>query len=600
MKNILNKLNGMLFFIATFLVVMVTSCSDDDDSRAYEAARIVGVRIDNELFTPTSITETQTIVDVPAGKDLSNTKLHVLVANGTLENFVNEVEYDCRKPLPITIKGYDGSVVQTNLCVKSAPKLLSFVIKGMTIPAEDIHESPTRLIVQVPEGTDLTSLEVTMEFANGTLQDFTNGVAKDYTNPCSFNVLGVDETTVYPYELIITTEPVGPAFVSAIIVNGVESDSVIVKDNVLTPYIPALMDFSSADVELKVGFGNTIEEGFTGKGMNLMTGDNKVNVTGTNGITTEFVIAVPQLSFEPLFAKSYSELGFAANDLCAVGFSGQYVLAGNYTSSAKTPVYYTFDGTQAGQVSAEGVDPTGYGFRKFATDDDGKILALSLGMSAGEQWIYKWDNVEGKGSEYISFSKASLGVDYNPRAAGINVSGSLDGNATIMLTIAQSTDIFIWTVSNGVLNTTPKKYSFPYSGASYYWSICAMPKGKSGFIGFVTNNQMDNAGVVCLNDMMSETQRFSGISPTDGKTISFGGRDYLAFVSHNNNKGTMWICDITDGQLASYKNPIFKREMAVTGANGNATMDADMIVIDGKLYVAFACTNLGLYLYEFK
>ena len=54
--------------------------------------------------------------------------------------------------------------------------------------------------------------------------------------------------------------------------------------------------------------------------------------------------------------------------------------------------------------------------------------------------------------------------------------------------------------------------------------------------------------------------------------MSYNGRDYLAFVSHNNNKGTMWICDITDGQLDSYKHPIFKRVMEVTGGNGNATM----------------------------
>ncbi len=32
-------------------------------------------------------------------------------------------------------------------------------------------------------------------------------------------------------------------------------------------------------------------------------------------------------------------------------------------------------------------------------------------------------------------------VDYNPRAAGINVTGSLDGDATIVLTIAQKTDV---------------------------------------------------------------------------------------------------------------------------------------------------------------
>ena len=92
-------------------------------------------------------------------------------------------------------------------------------------------------------------------------------------------------------------------------------------------------------------------------------------------------------------------------------------------------------------------------------------------MSGGEQWIYKWDNVAGKGSEYISFSKASLGVDYNPRAAGINVTGSLDGDATIVLTIAQKTDVFVWTVSGGVLDSTPDKYSVPISGTSYFWSI---------------------------------------------------------------------------------------------------------------------------------
>ena len=600
MKNTLIKLNGALLFIALFFTTMFVSCSDDDDNRSLETARIVGVKIVSKVFSPSVITETETVVEVPAGKDLSNSKLQVLVANGELQNFVNEVEYDCRKPLPIKIKGYDGTVVQTDLCIKSAPKLLSLVVKGLTIAAEDIHESASRIIVQVPEGTDLMALEVTLEFANGTLQDFQNGVAKDYTNPCNFSLLGVDEKTVYPYELILTTGPVGPASIDAIIVNGVESDSLVVENNVLTPYIPALMNFSSVDVELKVGFGNIVEEGFTGKGLNLMTGANVVTVTGTNGIATEFVIGVPQLSFEPLWTKSYSELGFGANDLCAVGFSDQYLLAGNYTSVTKTPVYYTFNGEQAGQLSAEGVNPTGYGFRKFATDEQGKVLALSLGMSGGEQWIYKWDNVAGKGSEYISFSKASLGVDYNPRAAGINVTGSLDGDATIVLTIAQKTDVFVWTVSGGVLNSTPKKYSFPISGTSYYWSICAMPMGKKGYLGFAATAKMDNSGVICLSDMMSETQRFSGMSTTDGKTISYNGRDYLAFVSHNNNKGTMWICDITDGQLDSYKHPIFKRTMKVEGGNANATMDADMVVIDGKLYVAFACTNLGLYLYEFE
>lgn len=121
----------------------------------FEEARIVGVKIDNELFNPSSITGDKTIVDVPAGRNLSNVKLHVLVANGELQDFNNGADYDCRKPIALFINGYDGNLYQTKLHIKSAPKLTSFIIKGMTIPATDIHESSSKIIVQVPEGTDL-------------------------------------------------------------------------------------------------------------------------------------------------------------------------------------------------------------------------------------------------------------------------------------------------------------------------------------------------------------------------------------------------------------------------------------------------------------
>lgn len=599
MKKIIIRMNGMMLVMA-FIALIFTSCSEDDN-RAYERAQIVGVKVDGELFTPAEASDTETKVVIPAGRDLSQAKLQVLVANGELMNFRNDAEYDCRKPLSMSLQGYDGTVVDMRLRIQSAPKLLSFIIKGITVPAEDIHESSSSLIIQVPKNTDLTTLEVTMEFANGTLLDFENGKVKDYSQPCKFTLKGVDEETVYPYELMITTETVGPASINAITVNGVKSDSVVVKDKKIVPYIPSFIDFTSVDVELAVGYGNKIDPAFTGKALNLMTGDNKVKVTGTNGVVTEFVIGVPQLSFKPTIAMKYSELGFGANDLTAVGFSGNYLLAGNYTSATKTPAYYDFKGNKAGSMDATGVNATGYGFRKFATDDKGAILALSLGMSAGEQWIYKWDNVSGKGKEYISFSKASLGVDYSPRSGGINITGSLDGDATIIMTIAQKTDIFIWKVTGGVLNPVPQKAFFPYSGASYYWSVISMPAGMDGYIGFVTNPKIDDAGVICLSNTMSETQRVNGFYATDGKTIRYKNHIYLAYVAYNStdSKGYMRICDITDGQKSSYQNPIFEQEMPETGANANGTMDADFTVIDGKLHVAFACTNLGLYLYIF-
>lgn len=589
-----------MMLVMAFISLIFVSCSEDDN-RAYERAQIVGVKVDGELFTPTEVSDIVTKVIVPPGRDLSQAKLQVLVANGELMNFQNDMEYDCRKPISMSLQGYDGTVIDMRLCIQSAPKLFSFIIKGITVPAEDIHESGTSLIIQVPKNTDLTALEVTMEFANGTLLDFENGKVKDYSKPCKFSLKGVDEETIYPYELMITTETVGPASIKAITVNGVKSDSVVVKDQKIVPYIPTFIDFTSVDVELAVEYGNKIDPAFTGKALNLMTGDNKVKVTGTNGVVTEFVIGVPQLSFKPAIAMKYSELGFGANDLTAVGFSGNYLLAGNYTSATKTPVYYNFTGQKIGAIDVTGVNATGYGFRKFATDDKGAILALSLGMTADEQWIYKWDNVSGTGKEYISFSKASLGVDYSPRSGGINITGSLDGDATIIMTIAQKTDIFIWKVTGGVLNPVPQKAFFPYDGASYYWSVISMPVGVDGYIGFVTNTKIDDAGVICLSNTMSETQRVSGFYATDGKTIRYKDHIYLAYVAYNStaSKGYMRICDITDGQKSSYQNPIFEQVMEEKGANANGTMDADFTVIDGKLHAAFACTNLGLYLYIF-
>ncbi|MDR1624365.1 MAG: hypothetical protein LBS04_05265 [Tannerellaceae bacterium] len=597
MKKISILISRVMGMLALLSLLMVSCKDDNNNAREFEETKIVGVKIDNELFTP-EYTEGETKVILPAGKDISNVKLQILVANGSLTDFQNEIEYDCRKPLPVKLKGYNGTTVETILRIQSPPKLSFFVIEGLSVSAGDVFESLSSLIVQVPETTDLTRLKVTMEFTNGTLVNFENGKELDYTSPRNFSVKGVDDETVYPYEFIITTEIVGPAFVKALKVNGIETDSVTINGTVLTPYVPALFDFTSANVELLVGYGNKIDPSFTGSNVNLMSGDNKVKVTGSNGIETEFTIGVPQLSFAPLFAKKYSDLGFASDNLSAIGFSGSYLLAANHSAGNKLPVIFSLTGENVGRMDATGVDATSYGIRKFATDDKGAVLVLSLGMSAGDQWVYKYDSATGQGSKYINFSKVLLGVDYNPRSAGISISGSLDGNATIIIPMAQRTDIFVWTVTGGVLNSTPQKFSFPYTGTSYYWSVQPMPAGIKGFTGLATaNNSGFSNGIVCFDETMSETQKLTDMVVTDGKTIKHKDRIYLAYTAHSNSKGIMRICDITDGTLESYKTPIFNQAMSVTAGNTNATVDADLSVIEGKLHVAFACTNVGLYLY---
>ena len=218
MKKLINLIFSIMCITALFTVTF-SSCSDDDENRAYESVQIVGVKVNNELYTPSSVSATETTVLIPAGVDLSKAKLQLLVINGTA-NFINDQEYDARNPLDLTLNGFDGTTVQTKLRIQSPPKLVSFIIEGMTVPNSDIHTGEESLIVQVPEETDLTALKVTMEYINGTIMDFQNGVALDYTNPRSFKIKGVDEETIYTYEFIITTEKVGPASIKAMTING--------------------------------------------------------------------------------------------------------------------------------------------------------------------------------------------------------------------------------------------------------------------------------------------------------------------------------------------------------------------------------------------
>jgi hypothetical protein len=479
--------------------------------------------------------------------------------------------------------------------VQSPPKLSNFYIEGVDVPSDNVYTSSKSIIVQVAEGTDLTALKVSLEFTNGTLVNFENGVARDYTNPISFSVLGVDGETKYPYTLAITTDPVGPASVKGLTINGVSTTKVDISSaNVITPYVPYLMDFTNATVTIQTGYGNTIDESFTGTGLNLMSGANKVKITGTNGIETTFTIGVPQLDPTVTLTMAYATLGYGANDMSAVGFSGNYVLASNYTQGTKAPSYYDFTGVKKGQLSVTGCTGIGYGFRKFATDDDGTIIGSSLGISANEQWIYKWGSVTVDPTSYISFSKASLGVTYSPRAAGISVTGSLAGTATVVMPMAQQTDVFVWKVSSGTVGA-PTKYASPEK-FGYYGSVQPLPDGK-GFI--IASTTGTFAGFIYMNSTFAEVFRMACPSVSDCDVVKYNGRIYMAYtVLSANTQPIMRICDITDGTKESMSTPIMSINMKDQASNVNVTVDANFHTIGGKLYVAFTSSNSNLYVYQ--
>lgn len=582
----------MLFFI---------SCEKKEDLRQYDEAKIVGVKVNDELYLPVNTADVSTVT-IPAGRDLSNIKLHVLVANGQILHFENEAVHDARQPLRLTIAGDDGTERIVNLKVVSPPAISSFIIDGLTITHEYIFFGANSLIVQVPPATDLTSLAVTMEFLNATLVDFVNGSPDDYTNPKRLSLLGVDGETRYEYDFIITTEEVGPAVIRGMVINGIETDSVVLTGPLtVVPYVKGLTNFSAAEVVLETGFGNRIDPAFTGQQVNLLTGDNKVKITGSDGIEKEFTIGRPQLSLTPLFTKEYDAFGFGANDLAGVAFSGNHIVVANYSAVAPVavgPNYYDLAGNQVGVLNKTGVRIS-HSLRKVASDVNGKLLVAPLGIEHEEQTIYKWDHVSAVPVPYITYSRASMGLPANPRTAGINITGSLDGNAIITVGIAQRTEVFVWTVTGGVLNTTPTKYNFPYDRTAFYWGVEPLPTGTPGFIGAAVGNTF--SGIISLNNTFTELHRQAGIIVSDCRAIAHQGRIYMAYTAFVAGRGAlMRVFDITDGQLDSYRLPLMDVTMSSTAPNANNTMDTDLAVIDGKLHAVFACTNIGMKLFRLE
>jgi len=596
--SITTKITALLLFV----VIVLNACTKDELDRTFEEAKVVGVKVNGVLYLPT-YNNNDVNIAIPAGRDLSNVKVQVLVANGELVNFNNDQIMDVRKPVPLKLSGSDGGSKDLVLKIQSPPSLSNLIIEGLTIPSSNIFFSSNSLIVQVPVGTNLTNLKVTMSFVNGVLTDFTNGTALNYTNARTFKLRGVDETTIYNYDFIITTEQVGPASVRSMTINGVPTDSVVlVAPATLVPYVKGLTDFSNSTVTIAAGFGNRIDPAFTGTNLNLLLGTSKVTITGTDGINKEFTIGVPKLSLTPIFEKSYASFGFPTNDLTGVAISGNNIIVPNYSFIAPTvngPNYYNLAGEQQGVLNRTGTI-VGNSIRKVATDSKGVILSVSLGLVTGDQYIYKWDNVTAAPTPYITYNSASLGLGTTAfRAAGINVSGSLDGDAIITVGRAQSTDVFVWRVTGGVLNPTPTKLTHPIASPGFYYSVEPMPIGTQGFVGAITSPSFN--GLISLTNTLGEVSRVPSTQATDAKTIRLNGRTYLAYTVFVPNTGASFrISDITDNQVASIQNPIMNVLMPSTQANGNLTMDADMAIINGKLHAVFVCTNIGMRLYKLE
>ncbi|BDU25750.1 hypothetical protein FLGSB24_24940 [Flavobacterium sp. GSB-24] len=597
-------------------LILLSSCDDSfKDDRSYQSARIVAVKLNNVLYNIAQNDMNEAKVVLPAGTNLKDVKTEILVSNGTVVTPENNVNRDLTKPIDVSIYGQDGQSSVWKLIVQSPPSLTSLTVAGLPIAKDKIFFGKTSIIVQIPVGTDITKLAVSYEFKNGTLNNYVNGTEKDYTfnlpskAPFSLEVLGADGVTIYKYDVVFTSEKVGPAKINSMVINGDTTSEIIIVDadkNIIQPVVPYLTNFSDATVVINAAFGNTVDPNFKGTNVNTLLGF-KVKATGTDGIEREFTVKNPIIKMNPLLEKSHAQFNFSANAGSSAAFSnGKIVIATNAVPTGSNPPagiqVFDLSGNYLNNLDkGANTFDTGalFGIRKLATDDNGKILGVHLGNLAAPTdmiSIVKWNSATDTApTKYITFSQTSLGLTSAPRTAGISISGSLDGDATITVPLAQKTNVLIWKVTGGVLNPTPTQQSFPYSGTGFYYSV---QPDDSGFVGASVGTSY--SGLNLLSSSFSETfKTASGNVTTDCKTIVYKGRKYIAYVAFIGGKHVFRLVDYTTASTTALESPILE----VTGAavsNANNTTDADFAVINGKLHVLYYGTNDKLAVYKLE
>ena len=604
--SIMKWLKYLIIFIPASL--LFSACENEEDSRIYEPVKIVAAYINGELISSDNLStiNESTVVTLPPGTDLSELKVRLTVINGELIEFPTDVETDFRLPTQIRIRSYNGMEKNHTFQIVSKPLLVDFFIEGMTVLREKIFIGENSIIVQVPPGTDFTALQVTMGFRNGELSGFTNGTALDYTNPIPFNVVGVDGT-VYPYELIITDQEVGPASIQDVTANDAQAETIEVDaDGNVQVYFNTLTNFSAASLTITIGYGNSFVDFTNGTVVNLWNTPT-IKIKGTDGIIKDFKFRKPKLKLTEIFRKTPTDLGFGADGGASMCFSDEYIVASTHNGTAGIH-YFDLTGTKIGSLTLPSVVNMGNavtGLRKIASDDKGAIIAINLaaGGTAGTAYnIYKWNDVADQTPVVLcSFTASALGLTAT-RTNGVNVQGSLDGNAVITVPITTSKVVLKWTIQGGALvNPVPEKISLDGNENNFgnYSSVEQYPGKPNTLVAGLALTGFGGIRSYVAGAVAVSVSTSANSSDLRMKTI--GDRVYLAHTVWGNARHTFHFKDITDDNEDAYRyNMLWDGAYIATSSNGNATVDADFAEINGKWYVAYLGTNGGIVCYALE
>ena len=182
--------------------LLLSSCSKKDNAFDLEGeCKLLSLTLDEHYQAVIDGTKRTALVAIPENydeQDMSITSLSL--SEGATANVA--VGSHLNLAVPQMIRVTNGSVfLEYTLSVKhDEARILSFVINGQYIGV--INQTNRTISVQVPEGTNLTSLVPTVTATEGATVTPASGTPCDFTNPVDFTV--TYNTASYTYTATVT------------------------------------------------------------------------------------------------------------------------------------------------------------------------------------------------------------------------------------------------------------------------------------------------------------------------------------------------------------------------------------------------------------
>jgi hypothetical protein len=257
-------------------------------------ANIVGFEIPDQIGATVidEVSHTISLV-VPFGLDVTELIPAVEISAGAVIDPGNAVPADFSNPVEYLVTAQDGTTQQDwMVTVRQAPnnaaEIISFTMPGQ-VGASHIDADLHTILVELPFGTDLTSLTPDIELSAGASSNPADGVAADYTQPVIYTVTAQDGTTSVAWTVqVILMDNTATEILGFNL--AVQEGETVINDQqkVVTVRVPDQTDVTSLIPSIEVSSGarvnpeSGLETDFTNPVVYV--------VTAADGITTEIWI----------------------------------------------------------------------------------------------------------------------------------------------------------------------------------------------------------------------------------------------------------------------------------------------------------------------